>query len=280
MERVVVKQHNPNADSRPGRSINHGPLDLLEASIPDLPAAAARAAVYIVENAEKVVRYSLKDLSKFSKAGEASIVRLCQTAGFTGFSDFKLALAADLALKTVHGDPQRAEDGHGLSDIGHELARSIVATAELTDEERLKTIAFRISKCNRIDLFGAGVSGIIAELFSYRLLRAGLNAHALRDITLAHEVANGLSASSAAIAISESGVTTNTVDFLRVARSTGAFTLAITCNTRSPLAKQADAVLPMAKLTIPSYGGVINTVPRAVYVAEALGALVAAMKME
>lgn len=276
----MVKQHHPNAGPHAGRQINHGPLDMLEASIPDLPAAAARAAVYIVENAEKVVRYSLKDLSKFSRSGEASIVRLCQTAGFSGFSDFKLALAADLALKTAHSDPQRADDGQGLSDIGRELARSIVATAELTDEERLKTIASRIFRCNRIDLFGAGVSGIIAELFAYRLLRAGLNAHALRDITLAHEVANGLSASSAAIAISESGVTANAVDFLRVARSTGAFTLAITSNTRSPLAKLAEAVLPMAKLTIPSYGGVINTVPKAVYVAEALGALITSEKME
>jgi DNA-binding MurR/RpiR family transcriptional regulator len=104
-------------------------------------------------------------------------------------------------------------------------------------------------------------------------LRAGLNAHAIRDITLAHEVANGLTTSSAAIAISESGVTANTIDFLRVARSTGAFTLAITCNIRSPLAKQADAVLPMAKLKIPAYGGFINTVPRAVYLAEAMAAL-------
>ncbi|MDQ0393448.1 MurR/RpiR family transcriptional regulator [Labrys monachus] len=269
----MTKQANSNLDGHHKRVNAPGPLALLEASIPDLSNAAARAAVYIVENAEKVVRYSLKDLSKFSRAGEASIVRLCQTAGFSGFSDFKLALAADLALKHANGDPQSGRDGHQLSAMGHELARSIVATAEMTDEALLERLASRFRTCNRIDLYGAGVSGIVAELFSYRLLRAGLNAHAIRDITLAHEVANGLTASSAAIAISESGVTANTIDFLRVARSTGAFTLAVTCNVRSPLAKQADAVLPMAKLTIPAYGGFINAVPRAVYLAEAMAAL-------
>ncbi|PZM12973.1 MurR/RpiR family transcriptional regulator [Rhizobium tubonense] len=262
MANVKAKRNDPGA------------LAYLEASIPDLPTATARAAIYIVENADKVVRFSLKDLSKFSKAGEASIVRLCQLAGFSGFSDFKLALAAELAVRQRQPDIHNTGDGDSLSKLGHELARSIVATVELTEQSVLQKIASRLVLVNRIDLFGSGVSGIIAELFSYRLLRAGLNAHAIRDITLAHEVANGLGPTSAAIAISESGVTANTLDFLRVARSAGAFTVAVTCQARSPLAKHADAVLLMAKLNIPAYGGFINSVPRAVYLAEALAALI------
>jgi DNA-binding MurR/RpiR family transcriptional regulator len=249
-----------------------GPLAYLEASIPDLPTASARAAVYIVENPEKVVRFSLKDLSRFSRTGEASVVRLCQMAGFTGYSDFKLALARELAIRET-ADTGAREDEHYLLAMAAELARSITRTAETVDLAAMEQVAARLRRARRIDIFGSGVSGIIAELFSYRLLRAGLNAHAIRDIVLAHEVANGLGPDAAALAISESGVTANTVEFLRTARAAGAYTVAVTCQPRSALARHADAVLPMAKLNIPAYGGYINAVPRAVYLAEALAAL-------
>lgn len=252
----------------------HGPLAYLEASIPDLPTASARAAVYIVENPEKVVRFSLKDLARLSRTSEASLVRLCQMAGFTGFSDFKLALARELAIRETAGEATgAAQDEHHLHAMAGELARSITRTAEAADLALIEQVAARLRRARRIDIFGSGVSGIVAELFSYRLLRAGLNAHAIRDIVLAHEVANGLGAEAAALAISESGVTANTVEFLRTARAAGAYTVAVTCQPRSALARHADAVLPMAKLNIPAYGGYINAVPRAVYLAEALAAL-------
>ena len=80
---------------------------------------------------------------------------------------------------------------HVLQELADELGGSITRTAEAIDMNQLKSVTKRLAKAGRIDIFGAGVSGIIAELFSYRLLRAGLNAHAIRDIVLAREVANG-----------------------------------------------------------------------------------------
>lgn len=261
-----------HAMTHTGRS---GPLAYLEASIPSLPNALARTALYIVENPEKVVRFSLKDLSRLCRAGEASIVRLCQMSGFNGFSDFKLALAGELAVRDTAGTEAAPKDEHQLLTLAGELARSVTHTAEGLDLALAQRVADRLRPMRRIDIYGSGVSGIIAELFSYRLLRSGLNAYAFRDAALAHEVANGLGPHCAALAISDSGVTLNTVDFLRTARAAGAYCVAVTCHPRSALARHADVVLPMAKLNIPAYGGYINAVPRAVYIAEAIAALAA-----
>ena len=266
-----------NAASNQGRldkagAIGAKPLAYLEAHLNDLPPALARAAIYVVENPEKVIRYSLKELSELCQSGEASIVRLCQAAGSEGFSEFKIALASELATRGMaekSGAPR-----HVLQELADELGASITRTAEAIDMGQLKSVTKRLAKASRIDIFGSGVSGIIAELFSYRLLRAGLNAHAIRDITLAQEVANGLGDASAAIAISGSGITPNTVEFLKSARLAGAYTVAITCNASSPLARQAGAVLTMSKLGIPGYGGYINAVPRAVLIAEAIAGLI------
>ena len=266
-----------NAAGNQGRldkagAIGAKPLAYLEAHLNELPPALARAAIYVVENPEKVVRYALKELSELCQSGEASIVRLCQAAGSEGFSEFKIALASELATRGMGEKPEAPR--HALQALADELGGSITRTAEAIDMSQLKAVTKRLIKAGRIDIFGAGVSGIIAELFSYRLLRAGLNAHAIRDITLAQEVANGLGATSAAIAISDSGITPNTVEFLKSARLAGAYTVAVTCNASSPLAKQAAAVLTMSKLGIPAYGGYINAVPRAVLIAEAIAGLI------
>jgi DNA-binding MurR/RpiR family transcriptional regulator len=250
------------------------PLAFMERNLDSFPPALARAAKYLLENPEKVVQFTLRELSGFSRAGEASIVRLCHIVGAPGFSQLKIAVARELALRNA-GRP-RGEAGHDvLQELAADLAASITDTGASVDARVLDAVAQALQGSSRIDLFGSGVSGIIAELFSYRLLRAGVNAHCIRDAVLAHEVANGLGPDSAAIAISESGATTETVAFLEVARKAGAFTVAVTCQERSALATHADALLLMAKLQRPAYGGHITPVPRAVFLAEALASRLA-----
>lgn len=250
------------------------PLAFMERNLDSFPPALARAAKYLLENPEKVVQFTLRELSGFSRAGEASIVRLCHIVGAPGFSQLKIAVARELALRNA-GRP-RGEAGHDvLQELAADLAASITDTGASVDARVLDAVARALQGSSRIDLFGSGVSGIIAELFSYRLLRAGVNAHCIRDAVLAHEVANGLGPDSAAIAISESGATTETVAFLEVARKAGAFTVAVTCQERSALATHADALLLMAKLQRPAYGGHITPVPRAVFLAEALASRLA-----
>ncbi len=249
------------------------PLAFMERNLDSFPPALARAAKYLLENPEKVVQFTLRELSGFSRAGEASIVRLSHIAGAPGFSQLKIAVARELALRNA-GRPR--EGGHdALQELAADLAASITDTGAAVDARALDAVAQALQGSSRIDLFGSGVSGIIAELFSYRLLRAGVNAHCIRDAVLAHEVANGLGPDSAAIAISESGATTETVAFLEVARKAGAFTVAVTCQERSALTSHADALLLMAKLQRPAYGGHITPVPRAVFLAEALASRLA-----
>lgn len=246
------------------------PLAQLSSVLDTLSPALARAAKYALENPEKLVRYSLREWSEYARVGEASIVRLCHLAGTNGFSDFRIAAAQELALRDA-ADATRPNVAAGhLDHLADGLARSIMETLTALDRATLEYVSKRLVAATRIDIFGSGVSGIVAELFSYRLLRAGLNAHTIRDPVLAHEVAHGLGDHAAALAISESGVTVGTVEFLRSARAAGAFTIAVTCNSASPLAGQADAVLIVAKLSLPAYGSTIATVPRTVLVAEAI----------
>ncbi|MBZ0261152.1 MAG: MurR/RpiR family transcriptional regulator [Hyphomicrobiales bacterium] len=260
--------------NKPQQDLN-GPLSQLEQQISTMPDALARAAKYVLENPERIIRLSLRELSTISGTGEATIVRLCRMLNFEGYSDFKIALASQLAVRKQFEFGSIPHDRHHLLTLADELASSILRTANAVDLNQLEEVAKRLAKAKRIDIFGAGVSGIVAELFSYRLLRAGLNAHAIRDVTLAIEVASGLGPDAAVIAISESGVTATTVEFIRTGKAIGAYALAVTSNERSPVGRQADKVLSMARMNVPAYGGAVSAVPRAILLAEAIAALIA-----
>jgi DNA-binding MurR/RpiR family transcriptional regulator len=106
----------------------------------------------------------------------------------------------------------------------------------------------------RIDIYGAGVSGLVVQYLAFRLLRIGLPVHAIVDPTLAAQLASGLGASSVAIAISESGLTADTVDALRCAKAAGATTAVITHEPNAPICKHADELLLTSGLQSPLTG--------------------------
>lgn len=242
----------------------------LDNALDTYPGALARAAQYVVENPEKVVHQSLAELSDFAKVGQASVIRLCRELGFDGFTPFKIALSADLAVRNSGDVAANGGASDPLSRTADLLCASINETRQLLDDEALSRIADRLARSVRVDLFGMGVSGMIGELIGYRLLRLGFHANAMRDAVLAHEVSNGLGPKATTIAISQSGSTPDTVQFLKHAHDAGAFTVAVTCHPKSALAKVADETLTMARLQEPTYGGPITDVPRAVLIAEAI----------
>ena len=258
-------QSHPARDQGPGPNI----IAELQANLDELPDALARIAKYVIENPEKVVYQSLVDLTQYAKSGQASVVRLCQELGFKGFSEFKLALNAELARRP-EVDLTSSEGASAIKHLVGGVVTSLEDTASLIDHALVDKIADRLAASRRIDIYGSGVSGIAGEVVAYRLLRLGLNAQSFRDANLAHEVANGLSSGCMAIAISESGITPDTVEFLRCAHSSGAHTISVICRTKSPLAEFSDDMIRMAYGNPPSTGGATTVVPRVVIVAEIL----------
>jgi len=250
-------------------------LPRLRQAIDEMPEALSRIGKYILDNPERVVRSSLAELAVLAQSGEASVVRFCKHLGYAGYRDFKIALTAELASqRTVR--LMRVSHVGGLAPLAARLGDAINNTAQHLDPDLLLRLAVQLKKSRRIDVFGAGISGIVAEMVAYRLMRVGLIAQAFQDATLAHEVITKFDSSCVAIGISEIGVTPDTVRFLAGARAAGAFTLAITGRTHSPLTQNADAVLLAVATDPPPMGGEMTAVPAKILVVEALAAAITA----
>lgn len=247
-------------------------LPRIRRAIDEMPDALSRIGKYILDNPEKVVRSSLAELAILAQSGEASVVRFCKHLGYEGYRDLKIAMTAELAsrrsgrVRRLSGEPTPL-----ASRLGHAIDR----TARSLDPDLVQRMAKRLKMSRRVDIFGVGMSGIVAEIAAYRLMRAGLVAQAFQDATLAHEVSSRFDGNCVAIGISEIGITPDTVRFLDQAKSAGAFTLAITARANSPLGQNADAVLVAAAADPPPFGGELVAVPAKILVIETIAAAVA-----
>ncbi|BBB94742.1 MurR/RpiR family transcriptional regulator [Bradyrhizobium elkanii] len=242
------------ANSRGRSDAHYRALPLVNAHLSTLPRALRRIATYVSENPNLVVRQTAKDLAVVTKSGPASIIRFCQAIGFSGLQEFKLALAGDIAAQHSPVVEKNAKQQASVSLMDQLTERIVLATREtqcLLDQAALDRLANAMLSARRIDVYGVAACGPIAQHLVFRLLRIGIPAHAILDTTYAAYVASGLGPTSAAIAISGSRMTKETVAPLMRAKSAGAFTAVITHRSDGPAVKYADEVLLTAGVHSP-----------------------------
>ena len=244
-------------------------LDLLYTQSDALPAALARIAQYVLENPEMVVQHAVGDLSRLTGTGQATVVRFCRWLGFKGFKDFKLALAGELArLPIASGDGDVA--GSVVDRLYDNTLAALQETQALIDHDALDRAAALVADARRVHVFGAGVSGMVAEMLAYELARAGLASYPLRDPAVAREIAHTLGPGTVVIGLSASGITAETVQIVRQGRASGAATIALTNRRRSPIAAEADVVLMTAYVDSPLTPGALTAAPSQIHVSGAL----------
>ncbi|MGF7162433.1 DNA-binding MurR/RpiR family transcriptional regulator [Rhodoligotrophos appendicifer] len=249
-------------------------LPRIRRAIDHMPDGQSRIGKYVLDNPEKIIRASLGELALLAQSGEASIVRFCQQLGYGGFREFKIALAAEIA--TLQSRPESSGgDRRNIEMTATRLADALHETARNLQDRPLRALAKRCKASRRIDIFGAGVSGLVAGFAAYRLMRVGLVAQAFQDATLVHEVMNGLDPSCIALAISETGLSPDTLRFLTRAKAQGAYTVALTGRPKSPLARSADCVLEASPVDPPPIGGETVAAPAKMLVIEALAVAIA-----
>ncbi|MGY5778309.1 MurR/RpiR family transcriptional regulator [Rhizobium sp. LEGMi135b] len=236
----------------------------------DYPNALARVAQYILENPKKAVRQSLGELSAASQSGQATIFRLCRELGYKGYTDFKLALAAEIGKREADVEKGVSLTVNSLDETVSLISRSVSNTRQLVQPDVLAKAAPYLREARNVNIYGSGDSGLAAEILFHRLRRSGINVHIFANVGFAHEVAESMTKADAGIGVSQSGASPDTVEFLRKAHHAGAFTIGITCHPKSSIAKFSDAVLQMARLHQPGLSEQMVALPRAIFIAEAL----------
>lgn len=207
-----------------------------------------KAAQYILAHAAEVIYQSVTELAGKADVGETTVLRLCRKLKFQGFQDFKLSLAQDLVqpMDYLHTELTEQDDPATFANkMITTHIRTLEQTRELINPEELGKAVDILYQARQIQFFGVGSSGLTAVQAAHSFLRIGKRSGANTDTHFQAIEAALLSADTAAVGISISGSTKDTIDNLQIAKKTGATIIAITSNARSPITKIADIVLLM-----------------------------------
>ena len=120
---------------------------------------------------------------------------------------------------------------------------ALTSTSERLDPALVGRVADAVAQSTHVDIYGIGGSAGMAVELQARLYRIGINAHAWSEVHVGLTSAALLGDSSVAIAFSNTGRTEETIEMLALAKSSGAYAVAVTSDPASPMAQVADAHL-------------------------------------
>ncbi len=130
--------------------------------------------------------------------------------------------------------------------VGNADARAVEETIGQIDFDLLSKVVDAVVGARRIDVYGAGASGLVALDLQQKLHRLGKIVYAWTDTHMALTSAAMLGTEDVVIGISYTGTTLDTIDPVKVAKANGALAVALTNHPRSALAAAADLVLTTA----------------------------------
>lgn len=219
----------------------------------DMTPALARVADAVLAQPETTLYQSITELAETSSSSEASVMRFCRDLGFSGFQDFKLALAKELAT-----DGRAAGAGSPTDDIQRLVETAVIAlreTEQLIVRADVEAAAQRLLRASLVECFGVAASAITAQYLAYKMSRVGRVCRAHCDAPLAVMAAGTARADAVQVVVSSSGSTIDAVRVAEVARGSGAFVIGITNRAKSPLVAACDLTLVASWPETPLTGG-------------------------
>ena len=221
-------------------------LERVKASMPALPPAEQRVAKLLLSDPRSFATLPVTELAERSHVSKPTVVRFCRSVGYDGLADFKLKLAGTVneGVPFVH---RAVDEDDKPGDLIVKVIDNAVA-AMLKYRNNAAGHAFDLAidalakagrDHKRIEFYGVGNSGIVAQDAQHKFFRLGVNTIACSDGHVQVMSATMLGPGDCAVVISNSGRSRDLLDSADIARRKGATVIVITASG-SPLAALAQ----------------------------------------
>ena len=217
-------------------------LDRIKASLPSLAPAEQRVGKLVLADPRAFANLPVTELADRAHVSKPTVVRFCRSMGYDGLSDFKLKLAGSVSegVPFIH---RSVDVDDKTSDIAVKVIDNTVAAflkyrndaSSFALEHAAQALAATQKTNRRIEFYGVGNSGIVAQDAQHKFFRLGVNAIAYSDGHMQVMSASMLKPGDCAVIISNSGRTRDLMDACDIAKKQGATTIVITASG-SPLA--------------------------------------------
>ncbi|NCC79770.1 MAG: MurR/RpiR family transcriptional regulator [Clostridia bacterium] len=236
-----------------------------------------RLADYILKERDQIMFMSITELAEKSKVGESGIFRFCKNLSLKGYQEFKISVAQ--SLNSEENDTTRNIDteillNDSLDVLAGKVKQTNISaldqTYNLLDYKDLDLAVEKIIAAERIRFFGIGSSLITAMEGQNKFLRVTNKAEVIIDSHFQVMTAAQMNEREVAIIISYSGQTKDSIEVARMAKESGAFVIAITRFSKSPMTAYADVTLLCGANEGPLQGGSLSAKISQLYLLDVL----------
>ncbi|MDO8889179.1 MurR/RpiR family transcriptional regulator [Hydrogenophaga sp.] len=218
-------------------------LDRIKASLPSLAPAEQRVGKLVLLDPRTFASLPVTELAERAHVSKPTVVRFCRSMGYDGLSDFKLKLAGTVSegVPFIH---RSVDVDDKTSDVLVKVIDNTVAAflkyrndaSSHAIEKAVDALVATYKHKGRIEFYGAGNSGIVAQDAQHKFFRLGINAIAYSDGHMQVMSASLLGPGDCVVIVSNSGRTRDLMDAADIARKHGATVITIT-TSGTPLAQ-------------------------------------------
>lgn len=267
-------------------------LQEMASRLPYMAPAMRQIAELVLGDPDRARNMTITELADAAGVADSTVSRFVRELGLTGYRSLRLGIAeATFASRAAAAGPETQYVYEGISrgespdtiigKVERSSAEALRQTGQRLNPDALAEAVDLVENASVIAFFAQGLSSVAADAGVMRFTRAGKKCLLFHDQSVQIMTATNLTAGDVVIGISDSGRTDAIVDAMRIARSHGAATVAITSDADSPLVGVADVALFTA--TIPGgglYGESVTSKWGQLLVVDALYATFAARRFD
>lgn len=239
-----------------------------------LPAEQAVAAVFL-EHTAQIVELSSQQVAELAGASRATVVRTCQSLGYSGYQQLRVLLARDAGYAMPSPRPTALGSAGMVADAFVQVGNAVTSMAALLDPVAVTGAVKSMAAASRLLVVGNGLSAPLAADMAARLIGIGRPAESAQDVIGQQITARLLTPADLLLVISGSGANGATLRVAQAAKDAGASLVVITAFARSPLAAMADysLVVGMGDLSFREEVTVTSRIPQTILMEGLIAAL-------
>jgi RpiR family carbohydrate utilization transcriptional regulator len=200
-------------------------LSEIETRLEQMRPSERKVAELVLAQPEKAIHMRIVDLAAAAGVSEPTVVRFCRAVGFTGFQNFKLALAQS-AAPAHSAQPFTLSELDTARDYTYKVFDATMNTLQRVrdtlDLEAIEVAVDALCNAKRVEFYGFGASSPVAIDAQHKFFRLQIASAALSDPHIQAMSAMSLNPGDVVVAISQSGRTTSLLEAMALVRETGA----------------------------------------------------------
>ncbi|MDK2123954.1 transcriptional regulator HexR [Parachitinimonas caeni] len=220
-------------------------LEKIKSHLSDLSKSERKVAELVLAQPNLVAHAPIAQIADLAGVSQPTVIRFCRSVDCSGLQDFKLRLTRSLVsgVPYVHSAVESNDTAHDLAaKLFDNTISSLMRTRNELNPESIEQAVDILAAAKKIEFYGLGNSGIIAQDAQHKFFRLGVPCISYSDPHIHGMSASLLKPGDAVVAISNSGRTIDLIRSVELAREAGAEVIGIT-HSGSPLAKRCSVAL-------------------------------------